>query len=263
MAQDRITGLETSEDYISDEAFIREAELQLEQVDVRSDESATVSQLVSKQRHWRYGHVIVDEAQDLSAMAWRMVARRAEAGSMTIVGDVAQRTASDQKTWDDILGDVSPDFSYRELTINYRSPREVNEVATTILKKLAPSLQPSQAIRSSNIPVEFIAVRKEEQAQHVKKLTSASFDGREIDGKAVGSRAVVISADGKAGTDCGAETFTPQQVKGLEFDDVIIVEPQHVLDLPGGLSLLYVAITRATSKLTIIHSGDLPDVLKY
>jgi len=124
-------------------------ELEVDRVDDVDEAGDTIAELASRQREWRYGHVIVDEAQDLTPMEWRMVSRRAIGGSMTIVGDLAQRSIGPPGTWKDNLPGRLADHSYAELTVNYRSPAEVNALASEILADLAPNLRPSTAIRST------------------------------------------------------------------------------------------------------------------
>lgn len=231
------------------------AELEVDRVDEIDEAGATVAELASRQRDWRFGHVIVDEAQDLTPMQWRMVARRAIGGSMTIVGDLAQRSIGPPETWREHLPDSIAGFSYAELTVNYRSPAEINDVAQPILETLAPDLERSKSIRSSGIPP--IAVRldhlRTDLAPFVARQRAEQPDGR----------LAVLGLDlPMAGEEGGVAWLSPWQAKGLEFDTVILVEPARLLDEEHGLSLLYVAITRATNRLVIAHERPLPEVLR-
>lgn len=221
-------------------------ELEVDRVDDVDEAGDTIAELASRQREWRYGHVIVDEAQDLTPMEWRMVSRRAIGGSMTIVGDLAQRSIGPPGTWKDNLPGRLADHSYTELTVNYRSPAEVNALASEILAELAPSLRPSTAIRSTGErpTVETVPDVGEALPSIVERETALLPEGR-----------VAVIGVGSA------DSMTPWEAKGLEFDTVILVEPATVLAQEHGLSLLYVAVTRATHRLVIVHAEPLPEVI--
>ena len=224
-------------------------ELDVDRVDDVDEAGDTVAELASRQREWRYGHVIVDEAQDLTEMEWRMITRRAIGRSMTIVGDLAQRSIGPPGSWVENLPAELADHEYTELTVNYRSPSEVNRVASAILSELAPDLPPSVAIRSTG------------DHPTVHRVTSILDDL-----PAVIDREQVTVGEGRVaviGTDLDdiPGTITPWQAKGLEFDTVVLVEPAAILREPHGLSLLYVAVTRATHRLVIVHAEPLPAVI--
>jgi len=224
-------------------------ELEVDRVDDVDEAGDTIAELASRQREWRYGHVIVDEAQDLTDMEWRMVARRAIGRSMTIVGDLAQRSIGPPGTWTENLPDQLADHAYTELTVNYRSPAEVNGVASAILAELAPELRPSTAIRATGEQpaIEHVASIEAELPAIVERARGDMVDGRV---------AVIASAGERV-----AGSLTPWQAKGLEFDTVVLVEPASILREPHGLSLLYVAVTRATHRLMIVHAEALPGVI--
>ena len=223
-------------------------ELEVDRVDDVDEAGDTIAELASRQREWRYGHVIVDEAQDLTPMEWRMVERRAIGGSMTIVGDLAQRSIGPPGTWKDNLPGRLQDHSYAELTVNYRSPAEVNAVASEILAELAPQLRPSIAIRSTG---------DRPTVEHVDDVGAVlpAMVAREAAARPEG-RVAVIGVDVD-----DVDALTPWEAKGLEFDTVILVEPATILDQDHGLSLLYVAVTRATDRLVIVHTSALPEVI--
>lgn len=226
-------------------------ELEVDRVDDVDEAGDTIAELASRQREWRYGHVIVDEAQDLTPMEWRMVERRAIGGSMTIVGDLAQRSIGPPGTWRDNLPGKLAEHSYAELTVNYRSPAEVNAVASEILAELAPGLRPSIAIRATGErptvePVSDVAAALPEIVEREQHQLA---DGR----------VAVIGVD--LPTVDGATLHTPWEAKGLEFDTVVLVEPASILASEHGLSLLYVAVTRATHRLVIVHAEPLPEVI--
>ncbi len=228
-------------------------ELHLAQVDALADQQAAVAELAARQRAWRYGHVIVDEAQDLTPMQWRMLVRRARNRSMTIVGDLAQRTLGPAGRWEDHLPTELGDVAHRELTVNYRSPAEVNELAARLLRSLAPDLTASDAIRSSGEPVRFVELSSivDELPPLVRAEVEHVADGR----------IAVIGEQLPHLADLGAHPLTPVESKGLEFDAVIVVEPAAILERPHGLSDLYVALTRTTRRLTIAHARPLPEEL--
>lgn len=225
-------------------------ELEVDRVDDVEEAGDTVAELASRQRDWRYGHVIVDEAQDLTAMEWRMVARRAIGRSMTIVGDLAQRSIGPPGTWDDHLPADLADHAYAELTVNYRSPAEVNGLASAILAELAPELRPSAAIRRTGAQptVEAVTSMARELGPLVERERARITDGR----------VAVIGQSVPSGV---GESLTPLEAKGLEFDTVVLVEPAAILRQDRGLSLLYVAVTRATHRLVIVHAEPLPPVV--
>ncbi len=252
-----------------DDDDVRVDELELEGADDLEEESATVVELAFGQRSWRFGHVIVDEAQDLTPMQWRMVVRRARGGAMTIVGDLAQRSIGAPGTWREHLPPSIREFDRRELTINYRSPAEINDLASTVLTELAPSLATSTSIRSSGHQPEAIAVDSSVETLQaaVSRVIGEVVADPGIDGSigvvGLGLHGVAPVSDGNdAGEgDQRATWLDPWQAKGLEFDTAIVVEPARFLEEPHGLSLLYVAITRATKKLIVVHEQTLPAVL--
>ena len=134
------------------------SELDLERPDEIAARSATVRQLAVDEQVWRFGHVIVDEAQDLSPMQWRMLVRRSRRGAVTILGDLAQRSVGDPGSWDDHLPPEFSLYQQQNLTINYRSPAEINELAAAILQRLVPDLPPSLPVRRSGHVPRFVPV---------------------------------------------------------------------------------------------------------
>lgn len=147
-------------------------ELAPESVDELLDHGQSLRDLASSSRSWRFGHVIVDEAQDLTPMQWRMVARRTQGNSMTIVGDLAQRSVGEPGTWRDHLPESISEFDYRELTTNYRSPSEIADLAAGILAELAPDLPAPRALRSSGEQPRFVAA--EDVARELPLLLRAA-----------------------------------------------------------------------------------------
>jgi len=215
----------------------------------------------------QYGHVIVDEAQDLTPMQLRMVARRAVAG-FTILGDIAQATgpiAYDR--WDELLPFLPDGESARveELRHAYRVPREIMAVAMPLLERIAPDAEPPLAYRVGAEPPRLV---RDEEPLRVAYEEAARLAGDE------GLLAVIAPAslrggDGSSGSlfdDTRIAVLTPREAKGMEFDHVIVVEPAQIVDEAAegqGLRELYVALTRPTTTLILVHSRPLPKELRW
>ena len=217
---------------------------------------------------WAYGHVIVDEAQELSAMAWRMVMRRIPTRSLTVVGDVAQRSsAAGARSWAEML-DPYVRGRWREelLTVNYRTPAEIMAVAADVLADVAPGERPPESVRDEGISPR--AVRGLARAADVvaEELAEMGDGGRLAviaPGAQIADLAEAIPAavpgDRTEVLDSPVALLTVGQSKGLEFDRVVLVHPAGILaQSPAGGHDLYVAITRATHRLTVVYDGELP-----
>ncbi len=217
-----------------------------------------------------FGHVVVDEAQDLSPMQLRMLSRRSLGGSMTVVGDIGQATGPfSPADWGDVLAHLPSRKPSRqvELTVNYRTPSEIMEVAGRVLAAAAPHLVPPTSVRSAGVGPRVLAV------------SSASDLTVEVLGEAArlrdetGGTVAVICPPSLAGPlgqaheddvslDDEVSIVPVGSAKGLEFDGVVVVEPSLIADeSPQGLRALYVSLTRATKRLTIVHAAALPSVL--
>jgi DNA helicase IV len=182
-------------------------------------------------RTWTYGHVVVDEAQELSTMDWRVLMRRCPNKSMTVVGDLAQRqSASGVRSWDE----VHARYTYRRLEINYRTPGEIMDVAAPVLELVDPFAVVPMSVRRNGL---------RPWARHVTDLGEAVR--AELEAHTTGTVAVI-----------GPGGLSPKEAKGLEFDVVLVVEPQRMTP-----SELYVALTRATQRLGILHTSPLPSWL--
>lgn len=226
----------------------------------------------------RYGHVVVDEAQDLSAMALRAAGRRATGGSMTILGDIAQATGvGAQTSWDAVTTGLGIDRSQvrrRELTVGYRVPGPILDYANRLLPVTAPDITPSTSIRSRGEGAEHHEAAPDEIAATVAALAGDLVG----DWSTVGVIAMpdrmddVLSALAGAGLDAGdtrraveldhpISVVDPPTAKGLEFDATVVVEPGEFVHLPNGLRLLYVALTRSVQRLLVVRAGDMPDPL--
>ncbi len=243
-------------------------ELDVERPDEIAQRSATVRQLAVDEQVWRFGHVIVDEAQDLTPMQWRMVVRRSRKGAVTVLGDLAQRSIGEPGTWDDHLPPELSLYHERALTTNYRSPAEINDLAAAVLADLAPGLPQSRAVRRSGrhpvaIRVESIDRDLPRVVADLAGSTGVCPGGDRRMAPAVIGFDLAQPPDRSPGTAAlhDARLLSPWQAKGLEFDSVVVVEPARFLDEENGLSLLYVALTRSTDRLAIVHQRPLPDSL--
>ncbi|MCP4223268.1 MAG: AAA family ATPase [Actinomycetia bacterium] len=227
-----------------------------------------------------YGHLVVDEAQDLSPMQLRMLTRRSLNGSMTVVGDIAQSTGAwAHNSWDEILEHL-PDRRpprFAELTVGYRIPGPSMELAAKILTEAAPDLAPPVSVRSEGDHPVFVT------APSVEKLVSTVVETATAEAArpGIGNVAVicpqsayegVIEAFEDAGVRIGRAprdgldrqiTVVPVDlVKGLEVDGAVVVEPAAILaEEPQGARSLYVAATRATKRLTMVNALPLPDLI--
>jgi DNA helicase IV len=250
--QDEMTG-----EVVSDPDGFPIAELEAQDY-LELTNAVSLEERAAGERAWRFGHVIVDEAQDLTPMQWRMVTRRARGHSMTIVGDVAQRSVGKPGAWSEILPPELGDVPRFDLSTNYRSPEEVGDLAARVLAALAPDLDAPKAIRSSGHPVEFVKLDAPASIHDHVDATLASFDDGRL--AVVGPEAAIASLTPEH-PHGRVSWLSARAAKGMEFDSVIVFEPQQILDEENGLSLLYVALTRTTDRLTVAHSTALPDVL--
>jgi DNA helicase IV len=222
-----------------------------------------------------FGHVLVDEAQDLTAMQWRMLARRCPSGSMTLVGDPGQASRPGAlASWSDVLEHVPQHAPVRfvTLTINYRTPSEVMEVASRLLAVAAPTVESSRSVRSTGEHPLFVATAPdrlvEETTEHARAslartgtlavIAPAALHAEIIAGLA----GVDASTDATDALDAAVAVLEPAEAKGLEFDHVVVVEPARLVTADrAGLRLLYVSITRTTKTLTVVHAEPLPEGL--
>ncbi|MBD0330924.1 MAG: AAA family ATPase [Thermoleophilia bacterium] len=211
-----------------------------------------------------YGHVIVDEAQDLTPLQLRMLARRT-AGAFTILGDVAQATGPVPYTgWEELLAHL-PDggrAEVQELRHAYRVPREIMDFALPLLQVIAPDVAPPLAYRVGADPPRVV---RADDLLAVAFAQAGRFAGAD------GLLAVIAPASlrpeaggGSLFDDARVPVLTPREAKGLEFDHVIVVEPARIVVEAAtgqGLRELYVALTRPTTSLVVVHSLPLPEPL--
>ncbi len=228
-----------------------------------------------------YGHVVVDEAQDLSAMELRLLARRCPSRSMTVLGDLAQATApAAQRSWEAAIGHLgAPDHArLEELELGYRVPAPVLDFANRLLPTAAPDVRPARSVREvgrapavvAAMPEDLGRVTAAEVADLAGQWTSVGVIAPEdvIDAVAEGlTGAGVAYGDGaRVGLDETVTLLPPVSVKGLEFDAVVVVEPVSVidgeLDAASGARLLYIAMTRSVQELRLVHARELPKPLR-
>lgn len=230
-----------------------------------------VDEAASHVRHAEsYGHVVVDEAQDLSAMQCRAIGRRCDTGSVTVLGDIAQATAPEAVAdWSDTLRHLGKqDASVVPLTVGYRVPQEVLDLANRLLPALSVDVDPAVSIRRG-----AAALRIRAAAHPADGAVAAVADRLALDGSIgiiathadLHAIAKVLRRDGieaghvEDGVDSRVELVPVELSKGLEFDHVIVVEPAAIVaSLDRGLHWLYVALTRAVSSLDVVHAEPLP-----
>lgn len=227
-----------------------------------------------------YGHVVVDEAQDHSAVALRVIGRRSPAGSMTLVGDVAQSTTpAGQERWADVFAYLSAGNTLSasrvgdvaELTIGYRVPEPILTVANRLLPFTGVDASASRSVRLDGHAPAWVHVVEPDHAAAVARVAAEVKHRHRLTGIVAPLRvhpvlAVALAAAGMRVVDHLHELqpgevplFGPEQVKGLEFDGVVVVEPDEILDgTPRGARLLYVAMTRAVQELTFVSSAPAP-----
>jgi len=213
-----------------------------------------------------YGHIVVDEAQDLTAMELRALARRCPRRSMTVLGDLAQATRPGaQRSWDDVLEHLgSPEGAdFTELDLGYRVPAPIIEFANQLLPEAAPDVLPTRSVRESGNAPSIVRVESvDELASTVARIVDELAERWTSVGVIVPEDAGVVLPTPPE----GVTVVSPPEAKGLEFDAVVVVEPAKFVPATGdehraGLRLLYVALTRAVQTLTIVHVDDLPAAL--
>ena len=214
-------------------------------------------------RNWAYGHVIVDEAQELSAMAWRMVLRRCPARSMTVVGDLAQTsTPGGADSWAQVLDPVAAGrWRTVRLTVNYRTPAPVMALAAALLP---PTAEPPLSVRDSNESPWYAGagnlaelVRREAELVGTGRVAVIAPPAR------VAETAATLNLAPGPDLEAPVAVLTPEQAKGLEFDSVIVIDPAGIEQAsPRGRADLYVALTRTTRRLGLVSPGEMPRDLR-
>ncbi|WP_228977204.1 UvrD-helicase domain-containing protein [Streptomyces sp. DH12] len=225
------------------------------------------------QERTEYAHVIVDEAQDLTPMQWRMVGRRGRHATWTVVGDPAQSSwsAPDEaaEARDEALG-RRPRRRFT-LTVNYRNPAEIAELAARVLALAMPGAESPRAVRSTGLEPRFTAVGDREPGEVVRD------EARRLLERVDGTVGVVVAMSRReqaagwlAGLGDRVVALGSLEAKGLEYDATVVVSPAEIADeSPAGLRVLYVALTRATQQLTVVSgrrdepdAAGVPDLLR-
>ena len=237
-------------------------------------DSRTAAERAATDRSWVFGHVVVDEAQELSAMAWRLLVRKCPTRSMTVVGDLAQTGSLAGATdWGTVLAPHVSVGQWRlaQLTVNYRTPAEIMDVAADVLAAGGSTAAPPQSVRSTGVPPVAEQLSAEALLPRAVEVTTELV-------AAGGTVAVIVppsrvadvvdrlartfpsvSSGPAADSSAGPVVLEPVDAKGLEFDSVLLLDPQGLLDEGvRGHSDLYVALTRPTQRLTVLSPGALP-----
>jgi len=229
-----------------------------------------------------FGHIVVDEAQDLSPMQLRMLTRRSLSGSMTVVGDIAQATGPfAPRRWEDQLVHLPSKRAAQqvELSVNYRTPAEIMELAGRVLALAAPWLTVPESVRTGDAEPRRVQVETGQRWEDVVART-VTEEREAVEG---GTVAVVVPpslvratsdslaaagvhhqvASVRSDLASGVTILAVTAVKGLEFDAVVVIEPaQLVSEAAQGLRSLFVALTRPTQRLALVHSEPLPEPLR-
>ena len=234
-----------------------------------------------------YGHVVVDEAQDLTAMELRLLARRTPERSMTVLGDLAQATAvGAQSNWDDVLELLAPAAPDRgadpgrkarieELAVGYRVPAAILDFANRLLPVAAPHVRPSRSVRTAGDPPLVLAIEAGALAHAVATEVAAlsqrwttvgviaPVSGLDAIAAALEAAAIEFTDARRQNLSESVTLLPPTSAKGLEFDAVVVVEPARIVaEEPSGVRVLYVALTRAVQHLGILHAEPLPELIR-
>ena len=227
----------------------------------------TAAERAARDRKWAFGHVIVDEAQELSAMAWRVLMRRSPNRSMTVVGDIAQTgDPSGAASWGEVFGAyVAERWRLAELTVNYRTPAEVMTLAGEVLARIDPTATPPRSVRSTGVAP--VVLGMDSFAEQVRREATIVGEGRlaviapatQVPALAERVRAtlpgVAVAGGHEPDLESPVVVVSVRQAKGLEFDSVVVADPDAIeAESPRGVNDLYVALTRATQRLVVLSS---------
>ncbi|KOV51351.1 ATP-dependent DNA helicase [Streptomyces sp. AS58] len=225
------------------------------------EDHRSAAERAAADRTWAFGHIIVDEAQELSPMAWRLLMRRSPTRSMTLVGDPAQTAeAAGVGSWSEILQPYVEDrWHHTRLGVNYRTPAEIMDLAAAVVRAQVPDFEPPSSVRSTGVHpwVRATGDLPGAVAEAVEELTPAEgrlavIAPRDLH-RRLAARLDGVTAGAEPDLTRSVVLLDPRQAKGLEFDSVLVVEPGRY-----GTSDLYVALTRATQRLGVLHTGELP-----
>ena len=232
----------------------------------------TLAERAAADRTWVYGHLVVDEAQELSPMVWRLLVRRCPGRSMTVVGDVAQTgAAAGASSWSEALDPFAKDrWRVERLSVNYRTPREVMELAGRVVAAAGLDVDVPSSAREGGPPevaaVGSVADVVPAVGDLVNDLDAGSLAVVAPDSFVQELRSALTESLGPGlvrapddDRDAVVTVTGVRQVKGLEFDVVVVVEPAGIVEqATRGVNDLYVALTRPTQRLVVLHWTDLP-----
>ncbi|WP_240613278.1 HelD family protein [Brachybacterium endophyticum] len=259
---------------IDTSGIVRDEDL-ADRMESRGD-GRTLAERAAADRAWTYGHIVVDEAQEHSAMMWRCLMRRCPSKSFTVVGDVAQTSsAGGTDSWEDALAPYVEDrLEVEPLSVNYRTPRRIMDVAQAVAEAQQLPITEVTSVREGDWPLGVLRADEAGLPAAVAEIVAAQQDA------GVGRLAVLCPGElmdpvlaalrghdglerigtGSAGIDLPIAVMTAQDAKGLEFDGVTVVEPAAMLEgRDTGPGDLYVAMTRATQRLDVVHALPVPD----
>ncbi|MFF2814774.1 HelD family protein [Kitasatospora cineracea] len=220
-----------------------------------ADPYRTAAERAADDREWTFGHVVVDEAQELSELAWRTVMRRIPTRSLTVVGDLAQTSsAAGARDWQQVLGRyLGTRWREERLEIGYRTPAPVMAVAAAVLADVDPAARAPVPVRTDGEPPR--AVRVADYAAELPALLAPDGPGAGVTG--------LVVPDARLAELAHLGALSAARCKGLEFDAVVVADPAAIrAQSPRGGNDLYVALTRATRRLTVAHHGPLPEPLR-
>lgn len=246
------------DDEAQDDDYLRSAQDLADRQTVEDDRSP--AERAATDRTWVYGHVIIDEAQELTPMLLRAIIRRGPNRSMTLVGDINQQsTSATRSSWQELLGPQMPRWTQELLTVNYRTPEQIMELADPVRLELDPdSPAPVSIRRGEEEPVQ-LTVDRSALASTAASTAAAAIAAHPGIAGVIAPRSLLAAIDAElAGLDADRARVwsgTARESKGLEFDSVVLVQPDEL----GGsgrsaLSLQYVALTRATQRLTVVRA---------
>ncbi|WP_236710843.1 ATP-binding domain-containing protein, partial [Streptomyces sp. 150FB] len=231
-------------------------------------DTRTAAERAAADRTWAFGHIVVDEAQELSAMAWRLLMRRCPSRSMTLVGDPAQTgDAAGCDSWQQILEPyVGKRWKLSRLGVNYRTPAEIMAVATEVRRMTDPDFEPPSSVRSTGTGPVVRSVKRDELAAATAELAKEyAGEGRVAVIAPPGLLSVLAAELPDASWSVTPDLTRPvvlltaRAAKGLEFDTVVVVDPEAIMDASSrGTNDLYVALTRPTQRLGIVRDAGTP-----
>jgi DNA helicase IV len=235
----------------------------------------TAAERATSDRTWAFGHIVVDEAQELSPMQWRLLVRRCPLKSFTIVGDIAQTSSvAGAKSWQGALAPMFGDrWQLEELTVNYRTPSQIAEAAARMANAAGLVVSAPKAVREGRWSPIIDRVDSGALVQRLVEILPEELEALDggllaviADGDLLREATAALRAEygSRLGTGAGSYeqdvvVISPREAKGLEFDGVVVLEPGAMLNHEHGrVGDLYVAMTRPTQRLRLIAAGDVP-----